>query len=85
MPRAFSASAIRWSDVAPVRCISRMIGRTLAAWRSARALMDVAATLRESPRTDHVGDLTCPMSRQKKFQVCYTVRGLRNISRINSR
>jgi transposase-like protein len=31
MPRAFSASAIWCRDVAPARCISRMIGSTLAA------------------------------------------------------
>ena len=29
MPRAFSASAMWWSDVAPARRISRMTGRTL--------------------------------------------------------
>jgi hypothetical protein len=37
-----------WRDVAPARCISRMTGSTLAAWRSASALIDAAAASRAS-------------------------------------
>jgi hypothetical protein len=46
MPLAFSASAIWCSDVAPVRCISRITGSTLTACWSARALMDTTACWR---------------------------------------
>jgi hypothetical protein len=47
MPRAFRASAIWWSDVAPARRISRITGSTLAAQAAARALFLAAARLRE--------------------------------------
>jgi hypothetical protein len=45
-PRAFSASAMARSDLAPAFCISRMIGSTLAACRSALAATTSTATLR---------------------------------------
>jgi hypothetical protein len=43
MPHALRASAIWCSDVAPARCISRITGSTLVAWRSASALIDAVA------------------------------------------
>jgi hypothetical protein len=45
-PRAFNDSAMARNEVAPARCISRMIGRTLAAWPSAPAQ---ASALRARP------------------------------------
>jgi hypothetical protein len=46
IPRAFNASAIARSDVAPAFCISLMIGSTFAACRSALSSMVTAAALR---------------------------------------
>ena len=46
MPRAFNASAISRSVVAPAFLISRMIGSTLAAWLPAAAPMVSKATFR---------------------------------------
>ena len=45
-PRAFSAAAISLRDVAPAFCASRMMGRTLAANRSASAVTASSALLR---------------------------------------
>ncbi len=50
IPRAFSASAMARGDAAPALCISQMIGRKLAAWRSALVSMVAAAALRASAR-----------------------------------
>src|SRR5262245_32587978 len=45
-PRAFRASAMARSDLAPARCISLMTGSTLAACRSAFASIALTAALR---------------------------------------